>query len=296
MSWWWNSRDDSVSARLAQPGDREALSELLADTWRRHGSLAVEEQMALLRNGLSTIALTRKHAVGFLGVSRRLPAGSPAEIWADLTIAAVATDRPVGKVSESLLEAALPALRNQGITGVISLTGEGWLRDGLAAAGFVEVDRVIGYAHNFGHNGSPPPPIAGVRAAGAPDFEPVLAINAAAFEPFWRYDDTTVLSWLLTSDHAAVAEIDGQLAGFALTSINVENEYAYLIRVATLPAFRGRGLGTQLVTDALEYARTTRASGLALNTQASNTLSRRLYESLGFRPTGQALSVMVYPI
>ena len=86
------------------------------------------------------------------------------------------------------------------------------------------------------------------------------------------------------------------MAGFALTSINVETEYAYLIRLATLPAFQGRGVGKQLVADALEYARTTRASGLALNTQASNAVSRRLYESLGFRPTGQALSVMVYPV
>jgi ribosomal protein S18 acetylase RimI-like enzyme len=296
MAWWWNSRDDSASARSAQPGDRAALSELLADTWRRHGLLAVEEQMALLRNGLSTIALTRKRAVGFMGLSPRQPAGSPAETWADLAMAAVADDRPVGKVLEGLLESALPALRGQGITGATCLADEGWLRDGLATAGFVQVDRVIGYAHGFDRNGPPPPPVASIRAAGAPDFEPVLAVNAAAFVPFWRYDDTTVLSWLLTSDHAAVAEIDGELAGFALTSINVETEHAYLIRIATLPAFQGRGVGKQLVADALEYARTTHASGLALNTQASNTASRRLYESLGFRPTGQALSVMVYPV
>ena len=281
---------------MAQPGDRAALSELLADTWRRQGPLAVEEQMAWLRNGLSAIALTRKQAVGFMGLSPRLPTGSPAETWADLALAAVATDQPVGKILASLLESALPALRGQGITGATCLASEGWLRDGLAAAGFVQVDRVMGYAHGFGHNGPLPPPIAEIRAAGSPDFEPVLAINAAAFEPFWRYDDTTVLSWLLTSDHAAVAEVDGELAGFALTSVNVETEYAYLIRIATLPAFQGLGVGKQLVADALAYARTTRASGLALNTQASNTVSRRLYESLGFRPTSQALSVMVYPV
>ena len=252
--------------------------------------------MALLRNGLSTIALTRKHAVGFMGLSPRTPAGSPAETWADLTMAAVATDHPVGKILESLWASALPALRSQGITGATCLANEGWLRDGLVAAGFVQVDRVLGYAHGFSQNGAPPPPVATLRAAGAPDFEPVLAINAAAFEPFWQYADTTILSWLLTSDHAAVAEIDGELAGFALTSINVETEYAYLIRIAISPAFQGRGVGKQLVADALAYARTAHASGLALNTQASNTVSRRLYESLGFHPTNQALSVMVYPV
>ena len=49
------------------------------------------------------------------------------------------------------------------------------------------------------------------------------------------------------------------------------------------------------MADALDYARAIGAGGLALNTQVSNLVSRRLYESLGFRPTGQALSVLVYP-
>jgi ribosomal protein S18 acetylase RimI-like enzyme len=296
MSWWWNSRDETFAARLAGPADRPALSALLADTWRRQGPLAVEEQVTLLGNGLSAIALARKGAVGFLGFSARLPAGSPAETWADLALAAVAADRPIGKVLESLLGSALSALRGQGVTGLACLAGEGWLRDGLMAANFVQVDRVVGYAHNFGRTVPPALPAAMLRAANAADTEAILAVNAAAFEPFWRYGDATLLSWLLTSDHAALAEVDGQAAGFALTSRNPENEYAYLIRLATLPTYRDRGIGKQLVADALEYARAAGAAGLALNTQASNLISRGLYESLGFRPTGQALSVMVYPV
>jgi ribosomal protein S18 acetylase RimI-like enzyme len=160
----------------------------------------------------------------------------------------------------------------------------------------VQVDRVVGYAHNFGRTVPPAAPVATLRTASAADIDAVLAVNAEAFEPFWRYGDATILSWLLTSDHAALAEVDGQAAGFALTSRNPENEYAYLIRLATLPTFRDRGIGRQLVADALDYARAAGASGLALNTQASNLVSRRLYESLGFRPTSQALSVLVYPM
>jgi ribosomal protein S18 acetylase RimI-like enzyme len=296
MSWWWNSRDETFAARLAQPADRPALSALLADTWRRQGPLAVEEQAALLRNGLSAIAMARKAAVGFLGFSARTPAGLPAETWADLALVAVAADRPVGKVLESLLSLALAALRGQGVTGLACLAGEGWLRDGLLAADFVQVDRVVGYAHNFARTVLPALSAASLRTAGAADFEAVLAVNAEAFDPFWRYGDATILSWLLTSDHATLAEVDGQVTGFALTSHNPENEYAYLIRLATLPTYRDRGIGKQLVTDALDYARAVGAVGLALNTQASNLVSRGLYESLGFRPTGQALSVMVYPL
>jgi ribosomal-protein-alanine N-acetyltransferase len=296
MSWWWNSRDETFAARLAGPADRPALSALLADTWRRHGPLAVEEQVTLLGNGLSTIALARKGAVGFLGFSARLPAGLPAEPWADLALAAVAADRPVGKVLESLLGPALSALRGQGVTGLACLAGEGWLRDGLIAAEFVQVDRVVGYAHNFGRTVPLTLPVVTLRAASATDIGAILAVNAAAFEPFWRYGDATILSWLLTSDHAVLAEVDGLAAGFALTSRSPENEYAYLIRLATLPAYRDRGIGRQLVADALDYSRAAGATGLALNTQASNLVSRRLYESLGFHPTGQALSVLVHPM
>jgi GNAT superfamily N-acetyltransferase len=296
MSWWWKSHDETFAARLAGPADRPALSALLADTWRRQGPLAVEEQATLLRNGLGTIALARKDAVGFLGFSARMPAGSPAETWADLALAAVAADRPVGKVLESLLDPALSALRGNGVTGLACLAGEGWLRDGLVAADFVQVDRVMGYAHNFGRTVPPAPSAGMLRTAHAADFDAILAVNAGAFDPFWRYGDATILSWLLTSDHATLAEVDGQVVGFALTSHNPENEYAYLIRLATLPAYRDRGIGKQLVTDALDYARTVGAVGLALNTQASNHVSRGLYETLGFRPTGQTLSVMVYPM
>jgi ribosomal protein S18 acetylase RimI-like enzyme len=296
MSWWWNSRDEAFIARPAQPADRAALSALLADTWRRQGPLAVEEQTSLLGNGLSTIAVARKGAVGFMGFSARQPAGTPTETWADLALAAVAADRPVGKVLESLLGCARSALRGYGITGLACLVGEGWLRDGLAAADFVQVDRVVGYAHSFGRAVPPALPVATLRGATAADIDVVLAVNATAFEPFWQYDDATILSWLLTSDHAALADVNGHVVGFALTSHNPDNEYAYLIRLATLPTYRDRGIGRQLVADALDYARSTGVSGLALNTQASNVVSRRLYESLGFHPTGQALSVMVYPV
>ena len=50
----------------------------------------------------------------------------------------------------------------------------------------------------------------------------------------------------------------------------------------------------QLVVDAVSFARGAGAPGLALNTQASNRVSRSLYESLGFRPTGHTLAVMVH--
>jgi hypothetical protein len=45
--------------------------------------------------------------------------------------------------------------------------------------------------------------------------------------------------------------------------------------------------------DAIHYAGRSGAGGLSLNTQASNMISRRLYEELSFRLTGQTVSVLV---
>ncbi len=295
MPWWWGSSGETISARRAEPADRARLSALLAETWRRQGPLAAEEQVTLLGNRLSMLAFQGARPVGFLGVSPRLPAGDPPERWADLTMVAVAADRPVNRVLSALRDASMPVLRGLGFTGLACLAGEGWLRDGLAAAGLVTVDRVLGYARSFGRGQVTTAGAAQLRIASASDADTVLAINAAAFEPFWRYDDAAILTWLLTSDHAVLAETAGQPVGFALTAQNSDSEFAYLIRIGIQPAFRGRGIGRQLVADAIAYAQTSSATGLALNTQATNAVSRRLYESLGFSLTGQTLAVMVLP-
>ncbi len=133
-----------------------------------------------------------------------------------------------------------------------------------------------------------------IRPARPTDADAVLEINALAFGPFWQYDDSVVLGWLLTSDRSVLAEVDGRPAAFSITTTGLSGSYAHLIRVATAPSYQGQGIGRQLVTDAIHFARGVKAPGLALNTQASNRISRSLYESLGFRQTGHALAVMVY--
>ncbi len=269
------------------------MSALLADTWRRYGHAAHEDQAALLANGISALAFMRGEPVGFLGISARAPAGDPAEVWADVDLAAVHPDRVVSRTLQALLAELTPIARDRGVTGLVCLAAAGWLQEGLAQVGFTETDQVITYAHTLRRTLPEIAPVARLRPAAAGTLGTVLSLNAAAFEPFWRYDESALMSWLLTSDRAVLAEWEGQPVGFALTSNGAAGSYAHLIRVATHPAVHGRGIGRQLVVDALHYARQRGAAGLALNTQASNTVSRGLYESLGFRPTGQELSVLV---
>lgn len=281
--------------RAAEPADRGALSLLLARTWRRHGSAALDDQIELLHNGFSTISLSQGEAHGFFGVHLRAPAGPNDDIWADLNLAAIEAAGRMDGTLTALAGAAVPMLREAGAKGIVCLAPPGWLQEGLTRAGFKEEDEVITYAHTDARRVLPTQEPALIRPTLPTDADAVLEINAQAFGPFWQYDDSVVLGWLLTADHSVVAEVDGRPAAFSITTTGLSGSYAHLIRVATSPRYQGQGIGRQLVTDAVRYARDLKSPGLALNTQASNRISRSLYESLGFRQTGHALAVMVYP-
>jgi ribosomal-protein-alanine N-acetyltransferase len=293
MDWLRNWRDGTLVARPAAAPDRPAVSALMASAWRRHGITALEEQVALLNGGASAVAFSGTDMIGFLGLDVRQPAEALMETWADVSMAASAGRAPAGKTLGALLDAAMPALRARRVTALMALTAEGWLKSGLAENTFSETDRVVSYARD----GRQPPPGAArpsvLRAARPTDAEAVLALNAAAFEPIWRYDDAATLAWLMTSDHAILAEQAGRPVGFALTTCAGAGQYAQLIRVAVHPEAQGRGIGRQLVADAICFGIESGAAGVSLNTQASNGVARRLYSSLGFRSLPEPLAVMV---
>ncbi|MCX7669386.1 MAG: GNAT family N-acetyltransferase [Anaerolineae bacterium] len=293
MSGWFWGRSDAITVRPAEPTDRPVLTALLAGTWRRHGVLAVEEQVALLSSGASLLALQGAEAVGFLGLAPREQTFAPTERWMDMAMVAASADLPPARVLQPLLAAIAPAWRGQPLTGVVCLTAQDWLIRELKAAGFCEEDRVLSYVRRASGLSAQSPRVCELRNAKAGYIEAVLDLNAAAFEPLWRYDRRVVLSWLLLADHAVVAEVAGRPVGFALTTLRVADANAQLIRVATHPAYRGQGIGRQLVMDAIRYATGQGAAGLWLNTQSSNAPARHLYAALGFRPTGDALSVMI---
>jgi ribosomal-protein-alanine N-acetyltransferase len=292
MNWWQRLRGDPVTARLAVPTDRPLLNDLVLHAARRFGPAATEEQVGLLSGGVSSLALGGSRPLGFLGLRVRAEAGS--ERWADLVMALVAAGYPPGPTLSRLLTATLPALQAQRASGIVCLAEPGWVQPALEACEFTEADRIITYAR--ARRPAPPsaPAVAQLRRAGPADSDTILALNRAAFAPLWRYDSPTILSWLLTADHAVVAERAGEPVGFALTSLGLNDQYAQLVRIAIHPRVQGQGIGRQLTVDAIAYAAQAGTQTLTLNTQASNATSRRLYEALGFRVSGTIVSVLLH--
>ncbi len=293
MVWWQRARNEILVSRVARPTDRPALAELLSQAVRRFGAQAVEEQAGLLNSGISSLGLAGERPAAFLGLHMRSVADG--ERWADVSLVASVTGS-VDRVLGTLLAASLPALRARQVTGLICVTGELWLHNALLAAGFVEADRVVTYLRNdhpmLTHTSQP----ATLRQAGPAEANTVLALNAVAFAPIWRYDDATTLSWLLTADHSVLAEKAGAAAAFALTTRSVGDGYVQLIRIGTHPQWQNQGIGRQLVVDAINFGYHNGAAGVALNTQLSNATSRHLYEALGFHMVGPAVDLLLYRI
>ncbi len=293
MALWQRPKIESPAVRIALPTDRPMVADLLDRAVRQHGTHAVEDQMSLLNSSLSSLAVDGDRAVGFLGLRER--AAADGEHWADLALTAISANWEPDRGLRVLLANSLPALGAQGVTGIVCLTAESWLHDALRAIGFQHIDRVITYVRN-NRPISAHSPVVTLRAARPADAPTVLGLNAAAFAPIWRYDEATMLSWLLTAEHPVLAEDQGRAVAFALTGRASADGYAQLIRLGTHPEWQGRGIGRQLVIDAINYAHKTGALGVALNTQYSNASARHLYESLGFRSVGQGVDVLTYMV
>lgn len=81
-----------------------------------------------------------------------------------------------------------------------------------------------------------------------------------------------------------VARLDGHLVG--LIGAQRENtESVYLYSLWLEPVARGRGLGRDLVSTAVEWARDEQARTVTLRVDAANTAARGVYERLGFGVT-----------
>lgn len=79
----------------------------------------------------------------------------------------------------------------------------------------------------------------------------------------------------------ALARVEGRAAGGALAA--VDQGWACITAVHTLPAFRRQGVGRALLDTLLAWARG-RASAAFLQVEADNEPAVRLYGSAGFRP------------
>jgi ribosomal protein S18 acetylase RimI-like enzyme len=86
-----------------------------------------------------------------------------------------------------------------------------------------------------------------------------------------------------------VAEEAGQIVGYITTWQDREAGIGHIPNLAIAAAFRGQGLGRQLIEHALDHFRQSGLSHAKIETLAQNDIGNHLYRSLGFREVARQI-------
>ena len=125
-----------------------------------------------------------------------------------------------------------------------------------------------------------------------PEDLPTLAeIDEQSFEPIWVNPLEAITLAYEQSAYATLAELDGRIVGFQLSTANPFN--AHLARLAVLAEYQGQGIGYALVQDMMLHFQEKRVWQITVNTQSTNQGSLNLYQKIGFHLTGEQFPVYI---
>jgi ribosomal protein S18 acetylase RimI-like enzyme len=150
----------------------------------------------------------------------------------------------------------------------------------------IESRGVAGFTRRLREGPAAPPTPAGpampsgvtIYPATSTDIRALLAVDAACFDDFWRYDPAA-LAGFVQRDRVTAARRDGLVIGYTLCTLGTAE--MSVGRLAVLPAERRQGVGRALLDDALAWAASSQVRSAVLCTEKTNAASRRLYESAG---------------
>ena len=114
------------------------------------------------------------------------------------------------------------------------------------------------------------------------DISDILQIECAAYAFPWNRN---IFKGCLREDYCCrVAELDGEIAGYAIMSMGADE--AHLLNLCVDPGHHRMGLGDVLLKTMLDYARELEAVTMFLEVRPSNAGARGFYESRGFVEVG----------
>lgn len=190
------------------------------------------------------------------------------------------------------LTRALAELTDRGYRAVLTPALTHLEQQAFLNHGFTIHERLHLLRHGLFEVPSSRTPAARLRRGRRADIDPVLAVDAAAFDPFWRFDrDGLADARTATPTHRfRVAVVGGDVVGYHVTGR--AGTLGYLQRLAVDPSVHGLGIGTALIGDALHWCRRHGCASVLVNTQEANRRALGLYEHLGFVPEPYGLAVL----
>lgn len=282
-----------LRARPATPSDRNVITTLARFERRVHSHLDWKPVEAWLGAQPFLLAEQGRRVVGALAC----PPDPPDTAW--IRLLAVSDTVPAGDVWRLLWEPARAQLAAMRVTGVAGLSTGDWMPHLYQRAGFRRTHEVVVLARaaqpvgvQRRERGLPAP--ARLRPARPGDDAALITTDQAAFTPPWQLSPEMIRTAIAQADLITVAEVDGQIVGYQLTTANRNG--AHLARLAVSPSWQGHGLGAALVANMIEYYEARGVHELTVNTQDSNAASLNVYQRLGFQLSGTRFPVFQLPL
>lgn len=207
--------------------------------------------------------------------------------------------------SAEFLHRCLHTLAEQGFTRVITSALSPVEQTGFLAAGFAEQERLRLLCVDLARE-LPAVPFGPKLVRGRPRRAGVLAVDNAAFTPFWRFDAESLAEAIAatpsTRFRAALLDAsvggggsgagraDRRVAGYAVCGRS--GTRGFVQRLAVDPTLQRSGIGRRLMLDGMHWMREHGVRRAVVNTQAENQGALALYESLGFVEEPSGLSVL----
>ncbi len=156
-----------------------------------------------------------------------------------------------------------------------------WFNNLLETSGFSVLQHIV----VLYWNGKIPPQISItpeilIRPMELTDLDQVIQVDHSAFAPIWEISQDSFQQVYLQAEHASVAEINGRIIAYELSTAN--HLSAHLTRLAVLPEFTKAKIGYSLVREMLIYFSRQGIRQITVNTQEDNLASISLYKKSGF--------------
>jgi ribosomal-protein-alanine N-acetyltransferase len=120
-----------------------------------------------------------------------------------------------------------------------------------------------------------------IRPARIFDINEVMRIERASFQE--QYPQSLFMMFLENNPNTfLVAEYGGKVIGYVMGYLRPDME-GHIMSIAVDPAYRGNGIGSALLTEAIERLIREGARYIGLEVRVSNIGAIRLYERFGFR-------------
>jgi len=172
-------------------------------------------------------------------------------------------------------------LSSKGST-IAAISPQKWFQDILLSNGFTADNDVVLLQWERGNiQLSQKDQNTKIRKMRSNDLNIAVQIDHEAFDLIWRNSEPSLEKALSLSAYATVAEEDNRIVGYQISTANPSS--AHLARLAVLPKWQGRGIGSALVQDLLAQFDLWGTLRVTVNTQKNNFSSLSVYKNAGFR-------------